>query len=167
MLKISLSLICLIFVLLFSACPQKIKIFPSDEFTIEARGKRDATLAKMERNRQIWREKRIENYGFSSSYHGGTFLTTFPEAKITVRQGRLISMEKTSNDYPSDFSDFQKQSETVEKAFDAIKQALDDDLILEAKYHEKMGYPQEVKIIYSHGVDNWAVFYIENFEILE
>jgi hypothetical protein len=163
---IKLCLIPLIAVLLFSGCPKTIKIFPTDDFTKEAKSKYEATLAEMERNRRLWRESKIENYNFETEIHAGSWQSTFPPAAIRVRDGKLVSMEKLTNDNPTDFSDFQKRATTIENLFDLIRQELNNGRIIEAKYHQDFGFPQRIRIIDSSKIDDHSLFEIKNFEFI-
>ena len=168
MFKLSLCLIFLTTAALFAGCSGKtIKIFPNDEFTKKARSRYDATLAEMERNRQLWRESKIENYDFKTECHSGNWQTTFPGAALKVRQGKIVSMEKVQKDNLTDFSDYEKQATTIENAFELIRKELDDDRIIEVKYNEKLGYPERMDIIFSDAIDNSSVFFVSGFEIVK
>lgn len=167
MFRINFCLVLLFAVFLFSGCPKVIKIFPSDNFTKEARSKYDATVLELERNRKLWRESKIENYNFDTDYHVGTWLSTFPAAAIKVREGKLISMEKISEDNPTEFSEYQKKATTIENTFDLIKQELDENRMVNVKYNEKMGYPEQIDITFSSAIDSSGVFFLKKFEIVK
>lgn len=168
MFRINLCLIFLISIFLFSGCSNKaVKIFPSDDFTKEARSKYEASFAELERNRQLWQENKIENYDFETEYHTGTWLSTFPSAAIKVREGKLVSLEKIQKDNPTEFSDYQERATTVENIFDFIKQELDNDRKVNVKYNQKTGYPEQIDITFSSAIDASGVFIIEKFEIVK
>lgn len=166
MFRISLCLVLLFSVFLFASCSDKvIKIFPSDNFTKEARGKYEASFAELERNRQLWQESKIENYDFEIAYNTMVGCTCSP-VKFKVREGKMISIEEDPKNraYNSGYYKPEKK-ETIEKVFDFILQALDDDQIIDAQYNQKFGYPEQVTITSSFNVDARSFFYITKFEI--
>src|SRR5947207_1997326 len=100
--KINLCLVFLVSVFLFSACPKKIKIFPSDDFTKEARSKYDIALADLERNRRLWQESRTANYDFEIGYFGGA-MSIWGSGAIRVRDGKRIAPQTISEEPPPDY----------------------------------------------------------------
>ena len=170
MFRIILCFVCLLATFQFSACPRVIKIFPSDNFTKEARSKYEATSAELEHNRRLWQESKIENYDFKIAYNTMVGCTCAPAA-VKVREGKMVSIEKIPKDFPDEIFPYKNyetgQIETIDRVFDLIKQTLDDDLIVETKYDEKLGYPQTILITHSFNVDSKTFFFITDFEIIK
>ncbi len=170
-------LICLLFVLEFSACsstqqtnsanattenktinsPSKTPRIPdntaniSDQnFLKEWKEIYDATLAELERNRKLWQESKIANYDFVMEKGGGGVTNKFNASPvlIKIRNSEKISMESVTKDNAFNTESY-TDFDRIDKLFDYIKQELDDRKIIDIKYDKKFGYPKEVSIIFT------------------
>jgi Family of unknown function (DUF6174) len=161
MFRITLCLVLLFAVFLFSACPKTIKIFPSDNFTKEARSKYQKSFAELERNRKLWEASKIEDYNFEIGYYTMVGCTCSP-ASFKVRDGKMISIEEV----PQGWEYYEPEKiETIEKTFDFVKQRLNDDQIIDAQYNQSLGYPERVIIKSSDNIDAQSFFEMTKFEI--
>jgi len=159
--------VCLIFVTtvaLFAGCSDKtIKIFPTDNFTKEAKNKYDSTLAELERNRRLWSEKNVRNYEFHcEQFQGGIY--TFVAVLIKVRDGKPSSFEVVGKDEELMRKDDYDKMTSFENMFDFIRQELENGRIIDVKYHET-GYPTEVRITYSYNTDSSRLIKISEFKV--
>ena len=159
-------ILCLTAVFQLSGCPRVIKIFPSDNFTKEARSKYQVTFAELERNRQLWQESKVENYDFEIACNTGAGTSTISGVAVKVREGKMISIEKSPKDHPGEIYE-SENVETVGKIFEFMKQELDDDRIIKAEYNQNLGYPERIRITHSYAIDAYMFCDIIKFEIIK
>jgi hypothetical protein len=191
------NLICLVFVLAFTSCSsnqqnssvnsvaknnikatsessdsvnKEINI-ADENFAREWKEKFKATADEIERNRRKWQESKIENYSFEiAKYAGGT---TNPWNRLPVLN-KIQNGEKTIEkiekgpDQGMSKTDGFEEFDTIDKLFNYIRKELDNGKIIEAKYHKKFGYPEEVFIIYTfeHNHNSHNIF-IKKLEVLK
>lgn len=138
--------------------------FINENFKKEWQDKYNATVAEMERNRQLWQESKILNYDFvCQQFSGG--LMGMGEKKIKVRENKVVSIEPTERDYPSSVFNFEN-FETIDKTFDFMRQELDRGGLVEVKYNENLGYPEGIGI--SNGsIDGVFSSAVKKFEIIK
>jgi hypothetical protein len=65
---------------------------------------------------------------------------------IRVRDGRAVSMNPAVEYGELDRVDGYEEFDTVEKAFDRIREAYDKEHFVEVGYNDKYGYPEKMRI---------------------
>lgn len=152
---------------------QSSKSFPNEYFEKEWKGKYDATVAELERNRSLWQENKIVNYDFVVARYAGGVTNDWNRLPvlIKIRQGEKISIEKFEKDKDyviSSRTDGFEDFDTIDKLFDYLRRQLDEGKIIDAEYDKKLGYPgKTISISDSLEIHGWRNIAVEKFEIIK
>ncbi len=102
---------------------------------------------ELERNRQLWNEKKIADYDFVASIREGGMSNIAEPVLIKVRGGKYISIDPISKSEKRPFEAYNRY-ETVDKMFDTVQEELDKGLsYVKVKYDKELGYPQDIGIV--------------------
>jgi len=136
-----------------------------------------AVDAELEENRKLWSESRLHDYDMLIEHSGGNGLEIAESVKIQVRAGQASSITSTRKTDPRSIADFQK-IDTVEKMFKHIQDLRDKTAAsvnsknkadvgfpkLNIKYHDKLGYPTKMSILWSLASDAQTTFEVRKLE---
>ncbi|MEP6900673.1 MAG: DUF6174 domain-containing protein [Actinomycetota bacterium] len=146
--------------------PKGNKITAIDEnFKQEWQDKYKATVAEMERNRQLWQESKILNYDFVCQQFAGG-MNGWGEVKIKARENKAVSIEKTEKDSLAKIDGYEN-FDTIDKIFDFMRQKLDEGSLVSVKYNKDLGYPEQIRITYSFNVDALFGVAVKKIEIIK
>lgn len=148
------------------------KNFPSEYFEKEWKSKYDATVAELERSRNLWQESKVVNYDFVAAKYAGGNTNEWNRLPvlIKIREGEKISIEKVEKDKDyviysrtDGFEDF----DTIDKLFNYMRQELEKGRMLEVKYDKKLGYPKHVIVEFEIHVHGTHAIEISKFEVIK
>ncbi len=140
--------------------------FQSDYFEEEWKSKYEKTISELNKNRQVWQEKKIANYNFvCEQFQGGTY--GFRPVLVQVRDNKPFSLGLPENvDLTMERIDDYDKMDSFENMFNFIQQELDKGRVLTVKYN-KLGFPQKIDILYFYGPHGTKVVRISKFEIIK
>lgn len=141
----------------------------TENFSREWKSKFNATATELERNSRLWQKNRISNYNFViAKYAGGTTNSwNRSPVLITVREGRVASIEKVSDEDSSMYSkvDGFEDFDTIDKLFTFARQRLENGNMIHARYEKKLGYPKRMEFKFSYDSHGSHSIHISKFEI--
>jgi hypothetical protein len=137
----------------------------NENFKKEWQDKYNATVAEMERNRQLWQESKILNYDFVCQQFAGG-MNGWGEVKIKARENKSVSIEKTEKDSLAKIDGYEK-FDTIVKIFDFMRQELDEGRLVRVEYDKDLGYPEQISITYSYAIDAYFGVTVRKFEIIK
>ncbi len=121
---------------------------------------------ELERNRQLWRQKKIPDYNFVV-YRITMGTWGWQPNLIQVRNGNVFSKEAIGEVGPMMHVDGHEQFETVEKMFATIEDAYKKGYDVNIIYNRECGYPEQIRIDKDPGgTDQAIITYIKEFEIV-
>jgi hypothetical protein len=137
-----------------------------EQKNIKSSEKQKIIDSELERNRQIWQNRKIADYNYvsikvaSGMYFGAPVL-------IKVRKGEAISMKLYGEKGELDRTDGYEDFDTVEKIFTQIQEAIDKGHLQRVKYNKEFGYPEYININSMSSEHSALSIEISKFEIIK
>ena len=121
---------------------------------------------ELEKNKQLWHEKKTTDYDFVCEQFGGPMYGFVPML-IKVRDGKVISMEPTRERGQLERIDGYEDFDTVEKMFDEIQQAYNKSHFVRITYNKDLGFPEDIIIDSMKSSDSGERVVISRFEVIK
>jgi hypothetical protein len=119
---------------------------------------------ELEKNRRLWREKKIADYNFVVWKLDGQSTDWLP-SQIQVRNNQMISKKPLGALGPKTKIDDYRDFETIEETFETIRQAYDKGQAVTVTYHGEFGYPEKTIINTMSATDQAFSIEISKFEL--
>ena len=143
-----------------------------ENFAKEWKSKFDETSAKLEHNRNLWKQNQIADYDFVVAKSAGGFINEWNRLPILIkiRDGEKILIEKVEKDKDyviysrtDGFEDF----DTIDKLFSYLQEELEKGRMLAVKYNKDLGYPKNITIIDSYEIHGYRNIVVEKIQIIK
>ncbi len=122
---------------------------------------------ELNQNRSLWKGRKIASYSFvSEQFAGGLY--RFVPVQIKVRNSKAISTKPIRKRLQLERIDGYDRFNTVEKMFDEIQTALDQENVVVITYNKEFGFPEKISISpVKSGTDSYFRVVVSNFEIIK